>query len=122
MSRDDSAHYLPAYLEKGLLPSDPFKVLAEPVKELVETATRRGHRARRDASFGICGEQGGDPATLAFCMEKGLDYVSCSPFRVLPVRAALVRTFLSNQSNQSKHVNGKSVPVAELRAPKAKAA
>ncbi|MGZ3697750.1 MAG: putative PEP-binding protein, partial [Bdellovibrionota bacterium] len=95
MSRDDSAHYLPAYLEKGLLPSDPFKVLSEPVKELVETAVRRGRRVRADSSFGICGEQGGDQATLSFCLEIGLNYVSCSPFRVLPARVSLVRVALT---------------------------
>ncbi|MGZ3687666.1 MAG: putative PEP-binding protein, partial [Bdellovibrionota bacterium] len=94
-SRDDSAHYLPAYLEKGLLPSDPFKVLSEPVKELVETAVRRGRRVRADSSFGICGEQGGDQATLSFCLEIGLNYVSCSPFRVLPARVSLVRVALT---------------------------
>lgn len=96
MSRDDSAHYLPMYLEKGILASDPFKVLAEPVRELIEMAVRRGRRVRPDASFGICGEQGGDPTSLLFCMERGLDYVSCSPFRVLPARVALVRMALSS--------------------------
>lgn len=97
MSRDDSAHYLPAYLEKGILKSDPFKVLSEPVRELVEIAVRRGRRVRPDASFGICGEQGGDPTSLEFCLDKGLDYVSCSPFRVLPARAALLRVALSRR-------------------------
>ena len=90
VSRDDSAHYLPFYLENGLLTADPFKVLAEPVRELIETAVTRGHRVRNDGSFGICGEQGGDKATLAFCLERGLDYVSCSPFRVLPTRLTLL--------------------------------
>jgi len=95
MSRDDSAHYLPMYLEKGILPADPFKVLAEPVRELVETAVKRGRRTRQDASFGICGEQGGDPSSLLFCLERGLNYVSCSPFRVLPSRVALIRVALN---------------------------
>jgi pyruvate,orthophosphate dikinase len=103
ISRDDSAHYLPFYLENGILPSDPFKVLAEPVRELVELAVKRGRRMRPDASYGICGEQGGDKNTLKFCLEKGLNYVSCSPFRVLPTRVALVQVaiteFLQAQSN-----------------------
>jgi pyruvate,orthophosphate dikinase len=95
MSRDDSAHYLPHYLEKGLLGRDPFKILSDPVRELIEIAVRRGRRVRPDASFGICGEQGGDVSTLLFCLEKGLDYVSCSPFRVLPTRLALAKLSLS---------------------------
>lgn len=95
MSRDDSAHYLPPYLEMGLLPSDPFKVLHGAVRELIEMAVVRGRRVRPDASFGICGEQGGDSATLLFCLENNLDYVSCSPFRVLPVQVSLIRVALA---------------------------
>ena len=91
MSRDDSAHYLPAYLEMKILKSDPFKILADPVRELIQTAVSRGRRVRNDASYGICGEQGGDPTSLRFCLAFGLDYVSCSPFRVLPARLALAR-------------------------------
>jgi pyruvate,orthophosphate dikinase len=91
ISRDDSAHYLPFYLEKELITSDPFRVLSEPVRELVETAVRRGRRVRPDSSFGICGEQGGDRATLEFCLKKGLNYVSCSPFRVLLTKLALIQ-------------------------------
>jgi pyruvate,orthophosphate dikinase len=98
VSRDDAAHYLPFYLEHGILPSDPFKVLATPVRELIEMAVSRGRRVRNDASYGICGEQGGDRTTLAFCLAKGLDYVSCSPFRVLPARVALVHEALSSMS------------------------
>jgi pyruvate,orthophosphate dikinase len=90
MSRDDSAHYLPAYLEKGILQTDPFKVLADPVRQLVEIAVSRGKRVRSDVSFGICGEQGGDPTTLEFSLKHYLNYVSCSPFRVLPTKVALL--------------------------------
>lgn len=95
ISRDDSAHYLPFYLENGLLPADPFKVLAWQVRELIDTAVTRGQRVRPGVSFGICGEQGGDRATLKFCLEKGLGYVSASPFRVLPTRIALVHEGLN---------------------------
>lgn len=101
MSRDDSSHYLPEYLEKGILPADPFKQLAQPVRELIEIAVGRGHRARLDASFGICGEQGGDPSTLRFCLERGLNYVSASPFRVLIARCALVRAYLALKAEQT---------------------
>lgn len=102
MSRDDSAHYLPAYLEKQLIPYDPFKILSEQVKELILIAVTRGHRVRHDVSFGICGEQGGDPSSLLFCLENGLNYVSCSPFRVLPVKTALIHVALAHANTESK--------------------
>jgi pyruvate,orthophosphate dikinase len=97
MSRDDSAHYLPHYLEKGFLDADPFKALSEPVKELIEMAVSRGRRVRPDASFGICGEQGGNIATIRFCLENGLDYISCSPFRVLSAQVSLIRVCLTEK-------------------------
>jgi pyruvate,orthophosphate dikinase len=100
ISRDDSAHYLPFYLENGLMAADPFKVLAPVVRELIEIAVSRGRRVRPDASFGICGEQGGDRGTLQFCLEKGLNYVSCSPFRVLPTRLALAQEVLARNAEK----------------------
>lgn len=112
VSRDDSAHYLPFYLEHQILPSDPFKVLAAPVKELIETAVARGHRVRIDASFGICGEQGGDRATLGFCLDRGLDYVSCSPFRVLPSRLALVHEALQKMATEKQNTPAERENVA----------
>lgn len=90
ISRDDGTRFLPHYLEQGLLEDDPFRVLSEPVRELVEGAVARGRRARPDAVFGICGEQGGDRSTLELCLENGIDYVSCSPFRVLSTRLSLL--------------------------------
>ena len=92
ISRDDSAHFLPVYMEKEIIKGDPFRELFSPVKELIDMAVSRGRRVRPDAKFGICGEQGGDPQTIIFCLEKGLNYVSCSPFRVLPAKVALVQT------------------------------
>jgi pyruvate,orthophosphate dikinase len=113
MSRDDSAHYLPHYLEKGLLKADPFKVLSEPVRELIELAVKRGRRVRADGSFGICGEQGGDLASLLFCLDKDLNYVSCSPFRVLPTRISLLKVALSSLMNDG---NGESdIPSASYK-------
>jgi pyruvate,orthophosphate dikinase len=82
-SRDDAAKFLPIYIEKGILKQDPFQTLdQEGVGQLVETAVERGRSSRPDIKLGICGEHGGDPSSVEFCHRTGLDYVSCSPFRV----------------------------------------
>ena len=89
ISRDDSGTFLPLYLERGILQDDPFQVLdREGVGELVALGTRKGREARPDLKVGICGEHGGDPSSVAFCHRTGLDYVSCSPFRVPVARLA----------------------------------
>src|SRR5690606_10574844 len=100
---DDSAHYLPFYLESQILKEEPFKQLNPAVREMIEIAVARGRRARPDASYGICGEQGGDRTTLEFRLERGLGYVSCSPFRVLPARVSLVQTWLMNKVATNGH-------------------
>src|SRR6266576_933630 len=83
ISRDDAASFLGAYMARGILPSDPFVSLdRDGVGELIRIAAERGRKVRRKLKLGICGEHGGDPASVAFCHEVGLDYVSCSPFRV----------------------------------------
>jgi pyruvate,orthophosphate dikinase len=83
ISRDDAATFLTTYVERGVLEKDPFiSIDQEGVGELMRIATDRGRRARPDIKLGICGEHGGDPASVTFCHEIGLDYVSCSPFRV----------------------------------------
>ena len=88
-SRDDAGKFLPVYLEKGLLKNDPFEVLdQEGVGQLVETACRLGKETRPDIKLGICGEHGGEPSSVEFCHRTGLDYVSCSPFRVPIARLA----------------------------------
>ncbi len=88
-SRDDIAKFLPEYLTKGLLPSDPFQQLDQTgVGQLVEMAARKGRQTNPDLHVGICGEHGGDPSSIAFCHRVGLDYVSCSPFRVPIARLA----------------------------------
>jgi pyruvate,orthophosphate dikinase len=95
-SRDDAASFLPAYVEAGILPEDPFASLdAEGVGELVAIATRRGRRANPELKIGICGEHGGDPSSIDFFHKTGLDYVSCSPFRVPVARLAAARAALS---------------------------
>jgi len=87
LSRDDAGKFLPAYVESGILPRDPFVSLdKEGVGYLVKTAIERGRKTREKLKLGICGEHGGDPASVQFFFEAGLDYVSCSPFRVAVAR------------------------------------
>ena len=88
-SRDDVNKILPTYLAEGILKQDPFAVLdREGVGQLVKMATERGRETRPDLKVGICGEHGGDPSSVEFCHQTGLNYVSCSPFRVLTARLA----------------------------------
>jgi pyruvate,orthophosphate dikinase len=95
ISRDDAASFLGPYTAKGILPVDPFVSLdREGVGELVRIAVERGRKTRNDLKLGICGEHGGDPASIAFCHEVGLDYVSCSPFRVPIARLAAAQAAL----------------------------
>ncbi|MDP3870678.1 pyruvate, phosphate dikinase [Phenylobacterium sp.] len=89
ISRDDSGRFLNAYLEKGIFEKDPFvSIDQEGVGDLIRIAVERGRAARPDVKLGICGEHGGDPASIEFCEKVGLDYVSCSPFRVPIARLA----------------------------------
>jgi pyruvate,orthophosphate dikinase len=95
ISRDDAASFLGIYTSKGILPADPFvSIDREGVGELIRIATARGRKVRKNLSLGICGEHGGDPASVAFCHEVGLDYVSCSPFRVPIARLAAAQAAL----------------------------
>ncbi len=88
-SRDDAGKFLPIYIEKGILKHDPFEVLdQEGVGQLVEMACKKGRQTRPDIKLGICGEHGGEPSSVEFCHRTGLDYVSCSPFRVPIARLA----------------------------------
>ena len=95
ISRDDAGRFLNEYVEAGVYPRDPFVSLdVEGVGELVELAAERGRAARPDIKLGICGEHGGDPATIAFCENVGLTYVSCSPWRVPIARLAAAQAAL----------------------------
>jgi pyruvate,orthophosphate dikinase len=95
VSRDDAARFLSVYVEKGIFPRDPFVSLdIEGVGQLVEIAAERGRAARPDIKLGICGEHGGDPASIAFCESVGLDYVSASPYRVPIARLAAAQAAL----------------------------
>jgi pyruvate,orthophosphate dikinase len=97
-SRDDAqGRFLTYYLEHGVLPDDPFATLdVEGVGELIRIAVERGRRANPDLHLGVCGEHGGDPASIDFCHEAGLDYVSCSPFRVPVARLAAAQAALAH--------------------------
>jgi len=95
VSRDDAASFLGPYTTKGLLPADPFVTLdQEGVGELIRIAVERGRKIRPDIKLGVCGEHGGDPASIGFCETVGLDYVSCSPFRIPIARLAAAQAAL----------------------------
>jgi pyruvate,orthophosphate dikinase len=94
-SRDDAGKFLPIYIEKGLLKNDPFQTLdQEGVGQLVEMGTQKGRQTRSDLKVGICGEHGGDPDSVEFCHRVGMNYVSCSPFRVPIARLAAAQAAL----------------------------
>jgi len=96
ISRDDAGNFLGDYLNKKLLAQDPFVSLdQEGVGELVKIAAERGRKAKADLKLGICGEHGGDPSSIRFCQELGLDYVSCSPYRVPIARLAAAQAALT---------------------------
>ncbi|MGI8839546.1 MAG: pyruvate, phosphate dikinase [Caulobacteraceae bacterium] len=102
ISRDDSARFLAAYIDKGIFAADPFVTLdVDGVGALVRMAAERGRARRPDIKLGICGEHGGDPATIAFCEEVGLDYVSCSPYRAPIARLAAAQAALAGQGRGS---------------------
>jgi pyruvate,orthophosphate dikinase len=95
VSRDDAARFLGPYVEKGIYPRDPFVSLdIEGVGQLVTMGAERGRAVRADLKLGICGEHGGDPASIAFCEKTGLDYVSASPYRVPIARLAAAQAAL----------------------------
>jgi pyruvate,orthophosphate dikinase len=99
VSRDDAGSFLGLYVEKGLLPADPFvSIDTVGVGELIKIAVERGRATRPDLKIGICGEHGGDPASIAFCETARLDYVSCSPFRVPIARLAAAQAALGRKA------------------------
>ena len=102
ISRDDAASFLGSYTQKGILSADPFVTLDQDgVGELVKIAAERGRATRPDIKLGICGEHGGDPASIAFCEKTGLDYVSCSPFRVPIARLAAAQAALGKKASST---------------------
>jgi pyruvate,orthophosphate dikinase len=103
-SRDDAeGKFLLQYVDRKILPENPFQILdREGVGQLVRLATERGRAARPNLKVGICGEHGGDPSSIAFCHEVGLDYVSCSPFRVPVARLAAAQAALTSTEVRDK--------------------
>ena len=98
MSRDDAAAFIPTYQRKGIIEHDPFISLdLDGVGELIRIATERGRRTRNNMKLGICGEHGGDPTSIHFCETIGLDYVSCSPFRVPIARLAAAQAAIKGR-------------------------
>lgn len=98
LSRDDAGRFLPLYVEKDILPTDPFEAIDQTgVGLLVELGTKKGRSVRKDLKVGICGEHGGEPSSVEFCHRTGLDYVSCSPFRVPIARLAAARAVVNEQ-------------------------
>ena len=92
LSRDDSSSFLPHYQEAGIFEKDPFACLdQEGVGQLIEIAVQRGRKTRPNLKLGICGEHGGDPSSIEFCHRVGLDYVSCSPYRIPIAKLAAAR-------------------------------
>jgi pyruvate,orthophosphate dikinase len=98
ISRDDASSFLPDYQRAGIFEHDPFVTIDQDgVGELVRMAVQRGRKARADIKLGICGEHGGDPASIYFCESLGLDYVSCSPYRVPIARLAAAQASLHGE-------------------------
>jgi pyruvate, orthophosphate dikinase len=98
LSRDDAGKFLPSYVVEGVFPEDPFvSIDQEGVGALMRTAVQKGRKTRKDLEIGICGEHGGDPRSVAFCHEIGLDYVSCSPYRVPVAKLAAAQAALGKR-------------------------
>jgi len=113
LSRDDAGKFLPLYVQNEIIPNDPFEVLDQNgVGQLVRMGTEKGRSTRKDLKVGICGEHGGEPASVEFCHRVGLNYVSCSPFRVPIARLAAARAVVhelhSKPGSRSKSKKSKS--------------
>ena len=99
LSRDDAGRFLPTYVERGIFPDDPFQVLDQSgVGKLITLAVNAGRSVRPGLKVGICGEHGGEPRSVKFCHAIGLDYVSCSPYRVPIARLAAAHAALESSS------------------------
>jgi len=102
LSRDDAGTFLPRYVEQGILPKDPFvSIDVEGVGEMVRIAAEKGRQTKNHLKMGICGEHGGDPASISFCELVGLDYVSCSPYRVPVARLAAAQAALGVKADRT---------------------
>ena len=100
LSRDDAGRFLPDYVRAGIVEKDPFVTLDQDgVGDLIEIAAQRGKATRKDIKLGICGEHGGDPASIDFCHRAGLDYVSCSPYRVPIAKLSAAQAAIASKSS-----------------------
>jgi pyruvate,orthophosphate dikinase len=109
ISRDDATSFMPRYIEDGVFPDDPFQVLdRDGVGQLVQMATWDGRRRKPGLKVGICGEHGGDPTSIEFFHETGLDYVSCSPFRVPVARLAAAHATLHGKVSRSRAMDARA--------------
>jgi pyruvate,orthophosphate dikinase len=106
-SRDDAeGKFLTYYLEHGILERNPFEVIDEGVGDLMRIAVERGREAKPEIKLGICGEHGGEPRSVAFCHRLGLDYVSCSPYRVPVARLAAAQAALAETGVTAVAIGG----------------
>jgi pyruvate,orthophosphate dikinase len=97
-SRDDIGGFVPDYVEKKILPADPFNILdQEGIGELIDIGIKRGRKTRPNLKVGICGEHGGEPSSVGFCHRVGMDYVSCSPYRVPVARLAAAHAHIKSK-------------------------
>jgi len=103
LSRDDSGKFLPAYVDMGIYKNDPFQVLDQSgVGQLVEMGVKKGRKTNKKLKVGICGEHGGEPSSVEFCHRVGLNYVSCSPYRVPIARLAAAQAVLKEKAKKRK--------------------
>jgi len=108
-SRDDAGRFLDVYLKNGILKHDPFQILDQTgVGQLVKMAVKKGRKTRPDIKLGICGEHGGEPSSVMFCHEAGLNYVSCSPYRVPIARLAAAQAAVAEKMAKKAKKGSKS--------------
>jgi pyruvate,orthophosphate dikinase len=116
LSRDDSGKFLPYYVNHEILPNDPFVTIDSGVSELVKIAVEKGRTVKANLKIGICGEHGGDPQTISFCNSAGLNYVSCSPFRLPIARLAAAQAAIRSDSKRpAKRIKRKSMTKGKKR-------
>jgi pyruvate,orthophosphate dikinase len=103
LSRDDAGKFLPRYIQEGVIPDDPFQVLDQAgVGKLIQLGCELGRKTRQDLKLGICGEHGGEPAAVAFCHRLGMNYVSCSPYRIPIARLAAAQAALAERGTMDR--------------------